>query len=326
MTRGFTCLTIIILYLLLTLPSFAQTEFTQKILAVVNNQAITQTDVDEILAPIYIQYKNTYSGVELAEKVKIARDDILNQLIEDKLILQQAQKDETINVSEKEIDDLIDELKSNFKTMAEFEQILKNQNVTLIDLRKRYKDQILIKKTVSKEVLSKISIPPTEILEYYNANKDKFSIPEQIRLRSIFLSFNNTSEEEVEKKANDIYEQLQKGVEFVELVEKYSEAPNVIDAGDMGFMKRGSLREELEDIAFKLEIGKITKPIRTSSGFYIFKIEDKKLATIAALETVRDQIRNKIYGNKVEKKLDEWIAKLKKSALIEVKINEKEKS
>lgn len=326
MNRGFTCLTIITICLFLVSHSFAQTEFTQKILAVVNNQAITQTDVDEILAPIYIQYKNTYSGAELAEKVKIARDDILNQLIEDKLILQQAQKDETITASEKEIDDLIDELKSNFKTIAEFDQILKNQNVTLIDLRKRYKDQIMIKKTVSKEVLSKISIPPTEILEYYNANKDKFAIPEQIRLRSIFLSFNNSSKEEVEKKANEIYEQLQKGVEFVELVEKYSEAPNVIDAGDMGFMKRGSLREELEDIAFSLEIGKITKPIETSSGFYIFKIEDKKAATTAALETVRDQIRNKLYGSKVEKKLDEWITKLKKSALIEVKINEKEKS
>ncbi|MFH1061389.1 MAG: peptidyl-prolyl cis-trans isomerase [Candidatus Omnitrophota bacterium] len=326
MTRGFTFPIIIILCLFLVLPVFAQTEFTQKILAVVNSEAITQTDVDEILAPIYIQYKSTYAGSELAEKVKIARDDVLNQLIEDKLILQQAQKDETITVNEKEVDALVDELKSNFKTIEEFDQILKNQKVTLLDLRKRYKDQLLIKKTVSKEILSKISIPPTEILEYYEANKDKFAIPEQVRLRSLFLSFEQAPKEEVEKKANEIYEQLQKGVEFVEMVEKYSEAPNVIDAGDMGFMKRGSLREEIEDLAFKLEIGKITKPIKTSSGFYIFRIEDKKPASVATLESVQDQIRNKLYGTKVEKKLDEWINKLKKSALIEVKINEKEKS
>ncbi|MBU1086071.1 MAG: peptidylprolyl isomerase [Candidatus Omnitrophica bacterium] len=326
MTRVFTPLIIIIICLSLGLSAFAQTEFTQKILAVVNSEAITQTDVDEILAPIYLQYKSTYSGNELAKKVQVARDDILNQLIEDKLILQQAQKDETITVSEKEIDALVNELRSNFKTAEEFDQILKDQKVTLIDLRKRYKEQLLIKKAVSKEVLSKISIPPSEVSEYYEANKATFVIPEQVRLRSIFLSFNDAPKEEVEKKANEIYEQLQKGVEFVELVEKYSEAPNVIDAGDMGFMNRGTLREEIEDTAFKLEIGKITKPVKTSSGFYIFKIEDKKPASVSNLKSVQDQIRNKLYSNKVEKKLNEWINKLKKSALIEVKTNEKEKS
>jgi parvulin-like peptidyl-prolyl isomerase len=326
MARGFTFLIITIICLFLISPVFAQTEFTQKILAVVNSEPITQTDVDEILAPIYVQYKSTYSGDELAEKVKTARADILNQLIEDKLILQLALKDDTITVSEKEIDALVDELKSNFKTIEEFDQILKNQKVTLLDLRKRYKEQLLIKKTVSKEILSKISISPPEVLEYYEANKDKFAIPEQIRLRSIFLSFKDATKEDVEKKANDIYDQLQKGTEFVEMVEKYSEAPNVVDAGDMGFMKKGSLREEIEDVVFKLETGKITKPIKTSSGFYIFKIEDKKPATVAPIETVQDQIRNKLYSNKVELRLKEWIDKLKKLSLIEVKINEKEKS
>ncbi len=326
MIRALTSLIIIIICFFLVLPTFAQTEFTQKILAVVNNEAITQTDVDEILAPIYLQYKSTYSGDELAEKVQVAKDDILNQLIEDKLILQQAKKDKTITVTEKEIDALVDELKSKFKTVEEFDQILKNQKVTLLDLRKRYKEQMLIKKAVSKEVLSKISIPPSEVLEYYEANKDKFAIPEQIHLRSIFLSFNEEPKEEVEKKANEIYEQIQKGVEFVEMVEKYSEAPNVVDAGDMGFMKKGSLRKEIENIVFKLDIGKVTKPIKTSSGFYIFRVEDKKPATVSDLESVQDQIRNKLYSKKIEKKLDEWINKLKESALIEVKTNEKEKS
>ena len=326
MGRLLTPLFIIIIYFLFALPIFAQTEFTQKILAVVNNQAITQTDVDEILAPIYLQYKSTYSGDELAKKVQVAKDDILNQLIEDKLILQQAKKDEAITVTEKEIDTLVDELKSKFKNVEEFDQILKNQKVTLLDLRKRYKEQMLIKKAVSKEVLSKISIPPSEILEYYETNKDKFAIPEQIHLRSIFLSFNEEPKEQVEKKANEIYDQIQKGIEFVEMVEKYSEAPNVIDAGDMGFMKKGSLRKEIEDIAFKLDIGKVTKPIETSSGFYIFRIENKKLATVSPLEDVQNQIHNKLYSRKVEKKLDKWIDKLKKSSLIEVKINEKEKS
>jgi parvulin-like peptidyl-prolyl isomerase len=325
MIRGFTSLLIIVCFIF-AIPVFAQTEFTQQIIAVVNGEAITQTDVDEILAPIYVQYKSTYSGKELENKVKEARKDILEQLIEDKLILQQAKNDDDIQVTEKEIDKLVDELKANFSSVEEFDQVLKTQGVTLLDMRKRYREQLLIKKSVSKEILSKVTVTPSEIAEYYEANKNKFAIPEQIRLRSIYLQYNDSNLQEIEQKANDIYAQLEKGVEFVEMVEKYSEAPNVVDAGDMGFAKKGALRKEIEDVVYALDTGKISKPIKTSSGFYIFRVEDKKPAAVSALEKVHDEIRAKLFSNKVEKKLDEWINKLKGSALIEVKNNEKEKS
>jgi len=325
MNRKFTVPFIISICLsFIPLTIHAQTEFTQKIVAVVNGEAITQIDVDEILAPIYIQYKSTYEGKELEEKLKVAKADILSQLIEDKLILQQAKKDE-LTVEEKEIDELVDELKSNFQSIEEFDDALKNRKVSLIDLRKRYKEQLLIKKEVSKEVLSKVVVSPTEIAEYYEANKEQFRVPEQVHLRNIFLTIND-NEEEVSKKANEIYEQLQKGVEFIELVEKYSEAPNVIDSGDMGFMKKGSLLEEIEETVFNLKIGEFTKPIKSSSGYYLFKVEGKKKSSIPPVEDLQEEIRSRIYTQKVEAKLEKWINKLKESAFIEVKTYEKKES
>jgi len=299
-------------------------EFTQKILAVVNGEPITQTDVDEILAPIYLQYKSTYQGKELEEKLKVARADILDQLIGDKLILQEAKRQELV-VDEKEIDALVEQLKSNFKKPEEFDEMLKNQKVSLMDLRKRYKEQLLIKKAVSKEVISKITVSPTSIAEYYDAHKKDFTIPEQVHLRSIFLSTEKNGDE-IEKKANQIYEELQKGTEFLELVEKYSDAPNVVDSGDMGFVKRGSLRAEIEDVVFNLKAGEFSKPLKTDTGIYLFKVIEKKKATIPPLENVQEQIRKKLYNQQVTAKIKQWIDKLKESALIEVKSNEKEKS
>ncbi|MCG2711604.1 MAG: peptidylprolyl isomerase [Candidatus Omnitrophica bacterium] len=326
MNRIFTFLITIIIYLLFCVPSIAQEEqvrSTQKILAVINSEPITQIDVDEILAPIYQQYKNTYSGKELEAKLEVARADILNQLIGDKLILQEAKKKE-LRVDAKEVDKLVGELKSNFKTIEEFDKVLKEQNVTLNDLSKRYEEQLLIKKAVGQEVLSKIIISPADISNYYEKNKEKFTVPKQIRLRNIFLSVKN-NEEEILQKANNIYEQLQKGTAFIELVEKYSDAPNVVDSGDMGFIKRGSFREEIEDIVFNLEVGDFTKPLKTSSGFYLFKVIEKKEASIPALEIVQEKIHSQLFGQAVEKKVKEWVNKLKESALIEVKKNEKEK-
>ncbi|MFH1460724.1 MAG: peptidylprolyl isomerase [Candidatus Omnitrophota bacterium] len=301
--------------------AITQPEFTQKILAVVNGEVITQTDVDELLAPIYIQYKSTYKGEELEEKLKIAKNDILSQLIEDKLILQEARAAQ-LKVDEKEVVKLIAELKNNFETIDEFETILKNRNVTLNDLRNRYEQQLLIKKIIARKVLSKITISPAKISEYYELNKQNFKIPEQVKLRSIFLNINDNVEEVINK-ANEIYAQLQKGVEFIELVEKYSEAPNVVNSGDMGYMKKGSLRGEIEEAVFKIKSGEFTPPIKTASGFYLFKVEDKKTETVSAFEDVQDEIRNLLYNKEVEIKLNEWIEKLKKDAFIEVKTDEK---
>ncbi len=303
----------------------AQTQFTQKILAIVNGEVITQTDIDEILAPIYLQYKSTYDEEALKKKLSEAKDDILNQLIEDKLILQYAKKKE-LSIEDKEVDRLIADIRSNFKSAEEFDNILKNQNITLFDLKKRYREQLLIKKTVSKEVINKIVVSPTEVNDYYNNNKDNYKIPEQIRLRNIFLSVTAESGADIEKKAADIYGQSQKGIEFIELVEKYSEAPNVIDSGDMGYLNQNELRDEIKNSVFQLPVGQVTKPIKTSSGYYIFKVEDKKEASIPSLEEVQDIIRSEIFEKKLKTKLNEWIQKLKESAFIEVKKDEKQKS
>ena len=316
----FILLLIIIFQFCLSLPANAQ--FTEKILAVVNGQAITQTDVDEILAPIYLQYRSTYQGDDLEEKMKTAKKDILNQLIEDKLLLQEAIKQE-LTVDEKEVNKLIDKLKNNFNSEDEFHNVLASQNVTLNDLKKRYKEQLLIKKIVSKEVLRKVIITPTEITDYYEASNTNFTIPEQVRLRNIFVE-NQENEEKVEQKIKMIHEQLKNGVEFVELVEKYSESPNVVAAGDMGFLKRGSMRKEIETAVFKLAAGEITEPIITAKGYYIYKIEEKKAAQIPPIEDVQDTIKNEIYKNKTKQKLTDWINELKESTLIEVKDDKKE--
>lgn len=297
----------------------AQAEFSEKILAVVNGEAITQTDVDEILTPIYSQYKNTYAGEDLKKKLELAKTDILNQLIEDKLILQEAKK-QNLAVEEKEVAGLINELKNNFQSEEEFANTLKSQNITIYNLKKRYQEQLLIKKMVEKEVLSKIIISPTEVAEFYDQNKKNMKLPAQVRLRDIFIKISETDKpEEILKKVNSIYEQLKKGTEFMELVEKYSEDENVVEAGEMGYLKQGTMVKEIEEAVFKLNAGEFTPPVKTAKGYYIFKLEDKKETSIPPLSDVQDEIRKQIFQEKSKTIFIEWIKKLKESAFVEVR-------
>ncbi|RKY34446.1 MAG: hypothetical protein DRP78_06535 [Candidatus Omnitrophota bacterium] len=314
---------LIIIFICISLTSQlkAFAEFTEKILAIVNGEVITQTDVDEILTPIYSQYKNTYQGEILRKKIKTAKNDILNQLIDDKLILQEAKK-QKIEINEKEIDYSIAQLKSNFQSEEEFEDALKEQNISLISLKKNYQEQLLIKKILHKKIFSKLVVSPAEVSAYYLKHKQNFNVPEQVNLRTISIK-NKSTPNLSRKKINEIYGQLKNGAEFVELVEKYSENSNVINAGEMGSMKRGTMRKEIENTVFELKIGEFTKPIETPTGYSIFKIIEKKPATFLTLQEVQDTIRQSIKQTKAKEQIKKWVEKLKQAAFIEVRTDEK---
>ncbi len=295
-------------------------QFSDKILAVVNGEVITQSDVDQILSPIYQQYSSNYTGEELSKRLQQARDDILSQLIEDKLLLQQA-KQENLEVDESELDRIMDGLRDNFPSEEEFETALKEQGMARSEIRERYREQLLIKKIVQREILRKISITPSQVAEYYQAHKQEFQVEPQVHLRSIFI---DGKDKKSEKKIQEVHSQLKEGKPFVEMVEKYSEAQNVVDSGDMGYVEKGSMRREIEEALLDLNPGEITDPIGTPGGYYIFKVEGRKDSEVLPLEQVQDRIQKFLYQQEAKTKLQEWVNKLKSSAFIEEKTNEKE--
>jgi len=298
-----------------------------KIAATVNGAAITQTDVDEILSPIYQQYQSTYQGEVLEQKLATARADILNQLIEDKLLLQEAQKQkETLLVDEKEIDRLVADLKAKFKTDEEFRAVLNQQKFTLLDLRKRYHEQLLVKHLVEKEVISHILITPAQIADYYAAHQETFREPDEARLRNIFIA-SRGDDEILQTKIREIYAKAHKGVPFAELVERYSEDQNVVAAGDMGTVKKGTMRPEIDSVVFVTPAGEVAPLVKTPNGYYIFKVEERRDSYIPALDKLQSVIRRRLFDDEMRVRMDEWVAKLRNQAYIEVNENEaKEKS
>ena len=144
--KGFTR-SFLILAILFSISNSSQLHATviDKIKAVVNNEVITQSEIDRLLYPIYMRYKEIYHGGELEEKLAEASNEILNQLIEDRLLSSEAKK-QGIKVDEKEIDQKIENLKSRFSGENSLVKMLHEQNLTIKDLRERYRNQIMIEK------------------------------------------------------------------------------------------------------------------------------------------------------------------------------------
>lgn len=304
-------------YLFLFFSAFlSRAEVVDKILVVVNDEVITQGDLDRILYPIYMQYRDLYSNEELAAKLDEVRRNVLERMIQDKLLLCEARKI-NIEAEKSEVDEKISELKKRFTTTQEFKETLESENITLGELEKKYTERIMIDKLVDLEIRRRVAFSPSEILAYYEAHKKDFEEPEKVKLETILIRFNDgRSEEEARSLAEGILMRLQEGGGFSLLAKEYSDGPYRDSGGDMGWVKKGELMETIDSLVFDLDKGEISGVLETNLGFHIFKVEDKTPENVPEFQQVKNKIEQIIFNKKFEEKFGHWLEELKKNAYI----------
>lgn len=297
-----------------------QAAVVDKIVVVVNSEIITQREVDVLLMPIYAQYRSMYKGEELIQKLEEAREKILKQLIEDRLILSEAKK-QNITVDQKEVDAKIEELKKHLGSDMDLDAMLDEQNLTMNELNERYKEKTMIRKLIDQKVGAKIIITPLEVKNFYNAHKEEFLQPDEVKLRTILIKPGD--EKDADAKALDlirtILKRLKEGCGFEGLAQEYSQGPGASEGGLMGYVKKGDLLPQIENTIFSLKEGEISGVVKSPLGYHIFKVEEKKEERGRELAEVCQDIEEYLYREKANGKLKGWIDSLAKNAYIEFK-------
>ena len=308
----------LVFFSFLSLAAFA--EVVDKIVVVVNNEIITQREIDIMLMPIYAQYRSMYKGEELIRKLEDAREKILKQLIEDRLILSEAKR-QNINVEQKEVDAKIDELKKKVGSEKDLEGMLGEENLTLKELSERYKEKIMIRKLIDQKVGAKIIITPLEVKNYYNSNANDFLQPEEIKLRTILIKPKEGpgGDAKALELIRDILKRLKEGCDFEGLAKEYSDGQGGSDGGLMGYVKKGDLLPQIENIVYNLQEGQTSGIIQSPLGYHIFKVEEKRARRARELPEMRQEIEEFLYREKANERLKGWIDSLAKSAYIEFK-------
>lgn len=153
-------------------------------------------------------------------------------------------------------------------------------------------------------VAGKDEVTEEEIKKYYEEHKEEFFLPERIRVRHIVVP---TYEE-----ARALRERILKGEDFAELARKYSISPSAKWGGDLGYIQRGQVGKEFEKAAFSLRHpGEISDIVKTTFGYHIIRLEDRKPPRQLPLEEVRDEIREKLKERKRQKALEEYLKEAK---------------
>lgn len=317
--KAFFTAVLLLTVIAISIPGQSQAALVDKIKAIVNNEVITQSEVDRLLYPIYLRYKDIYKGNKLNEKLEEASNEILDELIEDRLLLSEAKR-LNIQADEEEVDDRIKQLKMRFSGEDDFNRMLSDQNLSIKDFRTRYREQIMVEKLIDREIRYQIQILPQEAESYYREHIDEFKEPEQVKVSSILvrLKSKRTPEQTLALVVN-LLQRLQNGDDFYTLAKMYSEGTNAEGGGDMGYVRKGQMIDKIDKVIFNLKIGEFSDLVETSLGYHIFKVYDRKKGRIIPLAEARPRITDELYREKVEKKFAKWMKGLRENAFISIK-------
>lgn len=315
-------LTLITLMTILIAAPVSRAEIVERVVAVVNDEVITQSELDFFLRPFYEQFQNTYKGEELLFKLTEARRNLLNQLIEDKLVYQEAKRKE-IQVNEQEIDEEVNNFKKRFKSEGDFTRLTTAQGMTLTKLRERYRQQIASRRIHFIEVRSRVLVSPKEIEDYYQENISQFNQAETVKLRSLTIrkapDKTGKQDDDAKAKADQILADLKKGADFGKVAEAHSEDHHAANGGDLGYVGRGDLARTIDEVVFALKPGDLSPVIETEIGYHIFKVEDRKEGKKRTLDESRKEIQEILFRKNTQKRFQEWMKELKSKAYISIR-------
>jgi peptidyl-prolyl cis-trans isomerase SurA len=298
----------------------------EEIVAKVNGEIITQTELEhqrELIGAELKRQNPTLMGEHLDAAIRQKQADALRDQIDQLLLVAQA-KDLNINV-DPEITRRIASIQADSKIAdpEAFHKWVQDQaGVPFEDFRNQMKNQMLTQRVISQEVAYKIQVPQSELKDYYEKHKGDFMRQEQVFLREILIAPKSDSPADVaaaEKKAKDLVARARKGEKFSDLARSYSDAPTAQEEGQLPPYKKGDLRKEIEDVVFKANRGFITDPIRTTTGFVFFKVDDRYEAGQASFEDVKNEVMEKIYSPKMQPQIRKYLTQLRKDAFIEIR-------
>lgn len=291
--------------------------------AVVNDDVILVSEINEAMRPLIREYRQRYSGADLRQRLQDVQEAVVTKAIEDRLILQVAKKAE-ITADKAQVDERLQSVIDRFGAVKEFEAELRRRGMSLREYREQVRDQIVVQETIRQVVGAKIRVTDNEIAEYYRTHRDDFEVAPARRVSDIFLAYNPASptadREGVRVRARQIVMLAEEGADFGELARKFSQGPHRDKGGDIGFVTRGEILPVLEEAAFSQPVAGTPALVDTANGLHILAVMAARPGRVIPLSEARPRIQTTLTEQKQNDKYQEWIAELKAQSFIDRKL------
>ncbi len=292
----------------------------EDVIARVNDQIINRSDVQR--SQQQLQQELQQNNLPPSEREQREKD-MLRDMIDQQLLISKG-KELGLN-ADAEVVRRLDEIRkqNHLETMEDLEKAARQQGVSFEDFKAGIKNNVITQQVVRDEVGRRLQMTQGQEQAFYDAHKQEFAQPEQVRLSEILVPLPADADAaavaQAQAKADDIAAKLKSGGKFDDLAKQYSGGPTATQGGDLGAFKRGALAKVLEDQTFDLKAGDSTAPIRTKQGFVILKVTEHQQPGVPAMKDVEPQIQEAMYLQQMQPALRAYLTRLREEAYIEIK-------
>jgi peptidyl-prolyl cis-trans isomerase SurA len=291
-----------------------------QVVAVVGDDVITSLDVDRMVRTMEAQMG---TGQPLSpERREQLREVALDRLIEDTLFQQEVRR-LGIQVGEEEVDRYIKRIKErNNISDKQFASQLSRRGITPEEYRDELKRDMLKHRLISREVKRSVVISDEMVQEFYEKQKEQFRQEDKISIRALFLTVpedaGEAAREAVRRQAQDLRQKAEAQDNLAALAKEHSQGPGAGQGGELGPLSAADLLPAMRQALAGLKPGQLSPVLEIPGGFVFFELLDRSGADVAELASVKEDIRQKLESEALEKKFQEWMSELRKKTFVKV--------
>jgi peptidyl-prolyl cis-trans isomerase SurA len=315
-----------------------QGEILEQVLVKVNGDIITKTQLENRQIDALRQRLGqqvdpaTLQNDEELKKVllEITPPLLVNAI--DELLLVQRGRERGYNFTNEMFQKWLADLRKeqNLEDDAKFQGALRQEGMTVDDLRRQVERGFLIQQVQRDEVGSKLSITEEEARMYYQQHRNEFVEPATVTLREILIAVPTTTQageagvsvgamDAAEKEAIAVRDRVTAGEDFGKVASDVSDSSSKANGGLIGPFNLNDVSESLRKTLETMKPGDVTEPLRVANGFQILKLEMLKESAVQSFDSVRDVVADRVFESRQQAEMRKFLARIRSQALIEWK-------
>ena len=310
--------------------SGGKVEIIEQILVKVNGEIITKTELEDRQVAALRQRAQQMSDEELKKAIAAITPEILVDAVDELLLLQRG-KELGYKVTDEQFKRVLDNIRKENKLESDeqFSAALKQEGITIEQLRKNLEKQMVINQVQQVEVAGKVGISESEAQAYYAEHKDEFTTAASLTLRELLVavksdgkSVNVAADDAAKAKAESLRARARAGESFAALVAEASDAPSKANGGLVGPLSAEELDPGVRKIIEGLKPGDVSEVFRTGGGYALLQLDASTPPVVKSFESARDDIAQKVYESKRSAEFGRYLVRLRSQAIIEWKNEE----
>ena len=318
----------------------AQAQVIEQILVKINGEIFTKSDLEQRQIMILRQRGETIDsrtdpqGIKLRGLLNEITPQLMVDVIDEMLIVQRG-RELGYRLTDEQFKTAIDSIKQENKIEndEQFDAALKQENMTMADLRKNFEKQAIVSRVEQNEVFGKVGVTEEEARVYYETHMSDFTTPSSITLREILVrvgaegaDVNVAADEAARARTEDIRARITGGESFARLASDLSDAPSKANAGLIGPLSMADISDDLRKMIEQLKVGDMSPVLRTSRGYQILKLESSTPSETMPFEKARELISQRVFTGKRTAEFEKYKQTLRQQAIIEWKNDDVQKA